>query len=277
MENLLKKFTGLIMWPIKQIGYLPGYSGDSKYNFTRLFNQRIAVCFDTVDIDDQYDFVVLCQCEPPKLYIRFESMVRQSADKFNLILAYDERLLALPNSQEFIPVGSWVDDIELNKADQISYLMSSKIWTGEHRMRFQILRLLENTKKINQFDFFMHRSPPRIANKNDFFTNAKFHIACENQVMNNMFSEKLIDCFRTRTVPIYYGCTNLGKYFNTKGVLAFNTIEEFEHIVNTLTPDVYDSLQPYIEENYHKARPYWEQSIYQRIEQEVANKLCEQI
>lgn len=262
------------MQTIKLFGYLPGYSGDTRYSFQKLFNKRISLSCDTLTTDPDSDFKVLAQCEPPKLYIAFKDMVYQNYENFDLILTYDERLLSLPNAREFIPVGSWIDqDIILNKTNQISYLMSSKIWTSEHRMRFMILRQVEGKTRLGEFDFMMHRNPPRVDSKIPFFTNAKFHIACENQVMNNMFSEKLLDCFKTYTIPIYYGCTNIEKYFDPRGILTFNTIDEFKKIISELTPDDYEKMLPYAQINYELARPYWEKTVYERIEDTIADIL----
>jgi hypothetical protein len=119
----------------------------------------------------------------------------------------------------------------------------------------------------------MHRSPPRLPSKDPFFKNAKFQIVCENQIMHNMFTEKLIDCFRTKTVPIYYGCQNLGDFFDKRGVIEFDHIEKLEDILNNLTPQHYDEMLPYLEENYHRAKPYWERTVYQRIEDEISKML----
>ena len=261
------------MHDIHQIGYLPGYYGDPKYKFTKKLPQKVSVSFDCIQTDPSADFKVLVQCEPPKLYIAFEGMVKQNYQNFDLILAYDERLLTLPNAHEFIPVGSWIDDIAIDKTNQISYIMSSKIWTHEHRMRFQILRQVENSDKLGKFDFLMHRSPPRIQSKNPFFVNAKFHITCENQVMNNMFSEKLLDCFKTFTIPIYYGCKNISDYFDTRGMLEFNTIEQFCHIIDNLDHGTYDKMMPYVLKNHDLAKSYWENNIYQRLETEIEKHL----
>jgi hypothetical protein len=254
------------MHDITQLGYLPGYCGDPRYKFTKQFDQRVAVSFDVVDTDFTADYRVLVQCEPPVLYNAFKDIVYQHYKNFDLVLAYDPQLLELPNAREFIPVGTWVGGIDVDKTDQISYLMSSKIWTGDHRMRFQILREVEGKHKLGNFDFLIHRIPPMVPNKNKFFVNAKFHIVCENQVMDNMFSEKLLDCFKTYTVPIYYGCSNIEKYFNPQGIVKFNTIDEFKHVINTITPGMYQDLMPCLIDNHNRAKPYWEKNIYQRIE-----------
>jgi hypothetical protein len=255
-------------------GYLPGYYGNPRYGFTRQFPWRINVCFDNVNANPQADFNVLVQCEPPELYQAFAGMVKEAYHKFDLILSYDNRILELPNAQEFCPVGSWINpDIVLDKQDQITYLMSSKIYTNAQRMRFVIMRRYGHVKHIGPFEFFMHRSPPRVPSKEPFYVRAKFNIACENQIIPNMYTEKLLDCFVTRTVPIYYGCTNLERYFDTRGVIQFWTIEQLEHILATLTPDDYESRLPYIEANYQRARPFWEHNAFQRIENVIAQHL----
>ncbi len=254
---------------ITQYGYLPAYGPNPPHRFTRQFSQTVAVSCDTLYTDQSANVRVLMQCEPPSLYRDFYGMVMANWQNFDLILTYDDRLLVLPNAKEFLPVDAWVGDLECHKQDQITYMMSSKIWTREHRMRFMILREVENKNKLGAFDFKMHRSPPRIPSKEDFYRNAKFNIACENQVMTNMFTEKLLDCFRTLTIPIYYGCENIEKYFNPKGLLRFDTFEQWKELVYSLTPDQYDQMLPYALENQQLAKPYWQKNIFARIEDEV--------
>jgi len=74
-------------------------------------------------------------------------------------------------------------------------------------------------------------------------------------------------------VPIYYGCTNLEKYFDVRGVLQFHSIEELKNILATITPADYDNMLPYVEENYRLGQHYWHYSIHQRIEQIIAETI----
>ncbi len=254
-------------------GYLPGYWGQFDYGFTQEFNKLVTVNFDDLTETPGMDHRVLVQCEPPELYQAFAERVENCYKDFDLILTYHDRLLQLPNAVEFLPVGGWIGDIPLDKRDQITYLMSSKIYTNAHRLRFMILRRLGDKKTIGPFEFFMHRSPPRVPSKDPFYANAKFNIACENQIIENMFTEKLLDCFTSHTVPIYFGCPNLEKYFDPRGVIQFWNVEQLESILTTLTPEDYESRLPYIQRNYELSRHYCEQNIYQRIENIVAQKL----
>ena len=255
------------MSTIKQIGYFPAYGLDNPYKFTKDFNFQSSMSVDTINFNPDDDYKILMQSEPPNLYIKFCQMVLDHADNFDLILTYDERLLHLPNSVEFCPVGSWIsDNIVINKTNQISFMMSSKVNGHAYIMRFIIMKKYQHRQTIGPFELKFWRSPPRYPTKDDFFANAKFNIACENQIMTNMFTEKLLDCFKTYTVPIYYGCTNIEKYFNPKGIIQFNSIEQLEHILDNLHPEQYDEMLPYLKENYQLGKEYWEKNVYQRVE-----------
>lgn len=46
-----------------------------------------------------------------------------------------------------------------------------------------------------------------------------FHLAIENVKQDHYFTEKLLDCFLTLTVPIYWGCPNIAEYFDVSGII----------------------------------------------------------
>ena len=48
---------------------------------------------------------------------------------------------------------------------------------------------------------------------------AMFSLAVENVAQDDYFTEKLLDCFLTRTVPIYWGCPNAAAYFDPEGIV----------------------------------------------------------
>lgn len=83
--------------------------------------------------------------------------------------------------------------------------------------------------------------------------NSMFHIGVENSKHDNYFTDKIIDCFCTKTVPIYWGAPKIGDFYNEKGIITFNDEHELVEIVNSLTPDDYYSRMEYINENYEIA------------------------
>lgn len=80
-----------------------------------------------------------------------------------------------------------------------------------------------------------------------------FHIAIENTSIKNYFTEKIIDCFQTRTVPIYYGCKNIGNFFNIDGILITNNLKDIISISNWVTPEIYKRMLPAMEDNYNRS------------------------
>jgi len=83
-----------------------------------------------------------------------------------------------------------------------------------------------------------------------------FHIAIESTFIKHYFSEKILDCFQTKTVPIYIGCRNIDKFFNRKGIFVAYSIDDVVSICNKLTPQIYEDMKPYMEDNYRRAM-YW--------------------
>ena len=116
-------------------------------------------------------------------------------------------------------------------------LTTNKGWCEGHKLRQEIWYALEEYDEINDFEVWKKRTPPSIPNKNVALENAKFTISLENSEINNYFSEKLLDCFETKTIPLYWGCPNVSSYFNMDGILHFHTIEEMEEWMDTMGKD----------------------------------------
>lgn len=96
----------------------------------------------------------------------------------------------------------------------------------------------------------------RLDGVKDEVFNTMFHIAIENAHMNNFFTEKICDCFLTKTIPIYIGAKNIGDYFNDDGIISVNNVDEIIAVCNTLTKEDYFSMSGAVEENYKKALEY---------------------
>ncbi len=91
-------------------------------------------------------------------------------------------------------------------------------------------------------------------NSKKWLFNSQYHIAIENTQQQDYFTEKVLDCFVSKTVPIYLGCPNIGDYFDVRGMIIVDSTEQIIEAVNNLTPESYDAMRPYIEENYRRAK-----------------------
>ena len=77
-----------------------------------------------------------------------------------------------------------------------------------------------------------------------------FHVCIEAWKHSYYFSEKIIDCLITKTIPIYWGCTEIGNYFNERGMIIVNTVDDIINVCNQLTPNVYERMLPVVIDNY---------------------------
>jgi hypothetical protein len=105
--------------------------------------------------------------------------------------------------------------------------------------------------------------------KETVFGNSMFGIAIENFSHRGYFSEKILDCFLMKTIPIYWGCSNIFDYFFEPGVLKFGNVDDLIYISNMLTPEFYESRKEAIEENYRLALQNinYEEKIINKIEE----------
>lgn len=222
------------------------------------YRKKVHIAYDQVAWKDGC-VNVLVLCEPPSI-LDITDNVRANADRFDLILTWREDLLDLPNAQKFIFGCCWIDWDTFNPDKQkvCSFNTSNKGWAPGHKLRLQIWDGLEDAEDLNGFGIVKHKSPPRTLNKNFLFETAKYHIVVENEQRNNWITEKLIDCFASKTIPIYWGASNIGEYFNTDGMIIFNTIEELKDILDNLDEKFYDDRVDIINENFERSKEYWD-------------------
>jgi len=224
------------------------------------YKKKVHIAYDALSYDSESDLNVLVLCEPPSI-LNINDRVKEYHELFDLILTWNEDILTLANSKKFIFGCCWIDwDTykEIEKLKTISFNTSDKGWAPGHQLRQQIWEGLVGVEDLNGFSIVKHKSPPRTKNKNYLFETAKYHIVVENEQRNNWITEKLIDCFASKTIPIYWGASNIGEYFNTDGMIIFNTIEELKDILDNLDEKFYDDRVEIIEENYEKSKEYWD-------------------
>lgn len=158
--------------------------------------------------------------EPAVIHARHHALLRLSHRRFFRVLTFDRGLLArLPNAVLF-PLGStWVPDwqtIDTTKTDLCSLIASSKRGTEGQIMRH---RIVDWARATGQEVEVMGGGYRPFAAKSDGLARFRFSVVIENAMEENYFSEKLVDAVLCGTVPIYWGCPNLGDFFDTAGII----------------------------------------------------------
>jgi hypothetical protein len=250
---------------VKDYGYFTSTDGRKPTRIQFVLNQMefdgITLFTDHTILDPIVDSVKskikIAWClESPVVALTTHQNLHTVAHKFDYLLCYREDLIKsnpkkfLPNS----PGGTLIldEDLDLHeehKSKNCSMVLSGKRTYPGHVLRHQIQH------SSTGIDFYGWGSPGGfIENKIVALKDYMFHFTIENVIAPHYFTEKLIDCLLTGCVPIYYGAPNIGDYFNTKGFVIFNSIEELHSI--KLSKSIFQDKQQYIKENFELAKQY---------------------
>jgi len=223
------------------------------------FEKQVSISIDNLACNKEADYKILFLAEPLAILPSVSKGALKNAHKFDRIYTFTQSILdKYPTAKLFEWGSSWLDfkDLKLNKKPHITFVTSSKSQTRGHNLRLMIMRELNRIKEVNRMDVYAHISPPFHKRRNDFFENAMFHIAIENSRQKNYFTEKVIDCFASKTIPIYYGCPNLGDWFDMDGVITFTDVTDLRKIFDRINEDYYHSRTEVIEKNYEIAKQF---------------------
>lgn len=94
----------------------------------------------------------------------------------------------------------------------------------------------------------------------DIFNQYKFVFVSENSINDGYITEKIFNCYFSRTIPIYYGSKKAKYYFNSKSFIHIDNLDnldEISKIIKNISKDSYDSYinnniinETYCDENY---------------------------
>lgn len=162
---------------------------------------------------------------------------------YEVIFTHDQRLLALGDKFKWVPAqGFWIQEPKIyEKSKMISMISSNKRMCEGHVKRLEWIERIGD-----QVDLY-GRGFNEITLKEEGLCDYMFSVAIENGQYETYFTEKLLDCFATGTIPVYLGAPDIGKHFNKDGIIDLT--EEFD-----VSEDIYYSKMDAIKENLEKAK-----------------------
>ena len=203
---------------------------------------------DNIESDkNNYGWILESKSIRPDIIDYFLGDLQKKTAAFTKIFTHNRQLLELDNKFTFLhPTGYWVDDNALiQKTKLISMITSTKKNTPLQKKRVKFAK--RNRRKIdlygNGFNY--------ISNKEDGLIDYFFSVAYENDDTDDYFSEKVLDCFATKTIPIYYGSKNIKNYFNEEGIIF---VEDYKY--KNLSVSLYNHNIDAVNENYEKVKKY---------------------
>lgn len=177
--------------------------------------------------------------------------------RVDLLLTWEPTLLHLPYAK-FCPVtdssqweGCTAEAFKVyDKTKLVSAISSNKAMVPGHQVRLNFINAIRD--KVDLYG----RGFKDIQNKLEGLQDYMFSVTIENVVTQNGFSEKIQDCFLAGTIPIYYGCPNIGEFYDLNGILVFHNQEELDNILLNLTPELYYSRMKAVQNNFDIAFNY---------------------
>jgi hypothetical protein len=204
--------------------------------------------------------------EPPVIKPSTYEFIRSAYQQFDLVFSYDESLCRLDKRFRFYPYGTtWIPENARRmyaKTKQLSIIASAKTAVPGHRLRHDVVSRLGNRMEV------FGRAYRNVVDKTEALADYRYSVAIENSRLDTYFTEKIIDCFLTGTVPVYWGTKSIGKVFDTSGIITFASVEEIEATIGSLSADDYERRLPAIQRNFETAKKHlcledqlWEQGL----------------
>jgi len=168
-------------------------------------------------------------------------------DTYDLILTYSDELINLNEKFKWIPGnGFWIEEPKIyNKTKLISIVTSNKKFTPQQMFRTEFVEKYKDIVDVygNGYN--------RIQKKEEGLKDYMFSVAIENEIHDTYFTEKILDCFATGTIPIYSGTKKIVEHFNSDGILFLDEIN-----LNDLNEELYFSKLDAIKDNFERVLEY---------------------
>jgi hypothetical protein len=196
---------------------------------------------------------------------------------FGIVLAWGQDILDKCPNALFFPFGiSWLDQEyidnvdKINKRFEVSFLCGGKQQIEGHHLRHR-LHNRENEITIPKQWYYTlpdynynegHHTIVQYDGKSPGYEKLRlwesmFSICVENSSNRGYHTEKIIDAFLSKTVPIYWGCSNLEELgYDPNGFIYCKDENEIIAETNKLTIEDYHNRKEAIEYNFELAKHY---------------------
>ena len=210
---------------------------------------------------DQYSSIdsphrIALLLESPVVTPRIYNDIVQIEDCFDFVFTFNKSLLdSNPQKYRYVP-ADWVciekeSHVVHDKTKLVSMIYSDKP-DGDRPLRHEVARRFES-----KIDLFGSGSPKgEELMKSRTLNPYMFSVSMENCISDYYYTEKILDCFCTRNVPIYRGTTYISEFFDERGIITWNELDELEDILDNLSEERYEEMKPYIENNFEMSQRY---------------------
>tara|TARA_R100001244_G_scaffold52337_2_gene45405 strand:- start:3144 stop:3965 length:822 start_codon:yes stop_codon:yes gene_type:complete len=193
--------------------------------------------------------------EPRAIHPHVYEWIEKNNKLFDYVLTFDSYLIAKGENYLYYPHGMcWIEKhLDCKKENKVSIIASGKDYAEGHKLRHSVIKELKD-----ELDVFGYGYNP-VDDKAEALSPHMYSVTIENCQQPGYWTEKIVDCFATKTIPIYWGAPEVGDYFDPQGILHFDTVEELKIILSDLKTtgvEVYERKKKAIERNFKLVEEY---------------------
>jgi hypothetical protein len=226
----------------KESKYLE-WTSDFSANETFYIDHNINQAFTDGVKGTKYGWLLESKFIVPGISDKIKSNLEEYFKVFKYIFTHDKELLSLDSRFKWCPAqGVWIKDPKIyKKTKMISMISSNKSFTNGQRERLQWIE-----KIGDQLDLY-GRGINEIETKEEGLCDYMFSVVVENGVYESYYTEKILDCFATGTIPVYLGSPDIGDHFNKNGIIELT--DEFD-----VSDEIYYSKMDAIKDNLERVK-----------------------
>jgi hypothetical protein len=152
------------------------------------------------------------------------------------------------NDRDYIDVDQLKATKPIQKTRDLSMICSNKRMSATlHARRYDFL--MELKERLGEEIAVFGRGIRPIDDKSEGMDDYRYHIALENHIEPDHWTEKIADCFLAYCLPFYYGPPNISEYFPEDSYIRidmFDTDGAIKIIRNSIANDEYSKRLPAI-------------------------------
>jgi hypothetical protein len=211
--------------------------------------------------------------EPPSVNNFAYDFISKNHHEFDYIITHQDTLSSISKNVIILPQWcTWIYPEKqkiFEKHKNLSIIASDKKSTEGQVLRHDIVNYLQSKINIDLYGGLTSGNSGYnpITDKSDGLSDYMFSIIVENSKYNYYFTEKIIDCLLTGTVPIYWGANKIDEFFDIRGFLIVDNIKDLDNIIPKLNKETYDEMLPFITNNFKIASEFLtlEDFIYEKF------------
>lgn len=218
---------------------------------------------------------VILLIEPKSIQPNVYEYALEVANQYEYVFTHDSQLLAvLDNARPILWGGVWCRCENPKKTKLISITSSDKEMCDLHKERKRIAR-----KYKDRIDVYGTIDGGNYCDPIDTLEPYMYSVVIENYIDDLWFTEKICNCFATKTIPIYYGARDIRQLFNYNAIIVCDSLEMLEENIEWVVNNPEDAKEIYnqditqeaLQENYELSKQYekFDEWLYKTYEKEI--------